>query len=491
MHRCECGDTPAPSERTHIFADLNGLPYLVGEYMNRNLIANIDRSSIKHDIYIDTKDAMRAIVNIDICDMPTRSDGSPYIAGNNSKAKRFLDMLSKNSHRLNGTLPVIRGGIIIRVNYQLETPGARVIRSTVETLRIDYRNYYVVVDPRQLNNNALVVNFSNSMISTINEFTHGKDRMSIRITNIQLFYEAVDDASTETGIKQSFIGSSCGYGADNITPGSNNEYYYHEGLQHRHYLGDPPFNNSVPGGFTCENDMLRPPHWAMYNEFYHFDKDGRRIILHQNVINDPLRKVRLIPCGSVAVNRTFMINPGHRLIFKVSIWKNDVTSFYDTLNVAKALKTKFYNCCDHDQASCSCGHHGQHDGCDCGHDCYDHQQHEHDHEHHDYHRLVEMLREERKKNELQGRTINELLDRVSVLEGLITEGGTGTPEEPPIESVDPPDSDCECGCDHTEINNQITEITDRLDDITDIDPMPEEVIDSIYEEVLNEQEGEI
>jgi len=33
----------------------------------------------------------------------------------------------------------------------------------------------------------------------------------------------------------------------------------------------------------------------------------------------------------------FMINPGHRIVFRVSIWKNDVTSFNNTQKVAMAL----------------------------------------------------------------------------------------------------------------------------------------------------------
>jgi hypothetical protein len=78
------------------------------------------------------------------------------------------------------------------------------------------------------------------------------------------------------------------------------------------------------------DDVIDHTGWVGFNRYYHFTNHGCDMILHQDEITDPRAKIVLIPCGLVAVNRAFIINPGHRLIFKFNIWKNDVTVFNDT-----------------------------------------------------------------------------------------------------------------------------------------------------------------
>lgn len=487
MHTCECNDNLKPSDRTHVFVDLNGFPYLLAEYINRNKLQHVDRSCISSGITVDTSDAMRAIIDIKINDIGERSDCTPNIIGNNTKQKRLLNIISNHSNRLDGKLPVLKSGIIIRVNYQLENQRTRqVLRSMVEDLRIFERNYFIDINRLNFNDNAIVVNFASSIVSSINEFTHGRDRMIIRITNVQMFYESVNSGQSLPRIKQSLTPHQNDFYTESVIPGTNEEYFYHQELQHRHYIGDPPMYIGYD-----EGSKLYPPSWAMFNEYYHFDQDGRRIIFHFNEIYDPLRKVNMIPCGTVAVNRTFIINPGHRLIFKFSIWKNDVTAIFDTLNVAKALKAKFYNCCNdhhhdnyHDDRDhshkCDCNHYGKPPINEPPH-----------HDHHrpdEYNQLINMLYDERKQNETNGKLISELLDKIKILEDKLNNSETN-PGEPPL-IPDDPTEDCECGCDHTEINDKIDGINQRLDD-EDIDPMPEEVIEEIFNNVINNKEGEI
>lgn len=480
MHKCDCVENTMPSDRAHVFVDLNGFPYLLAEYMNRNELKRVDRTAIMSGINVDISDAMRAVIDISINDIGERSDCTPNILGNSSKTKRLLDMISRHANRLEGELPVLKSGIIMRVNYRLELQRTRqVIRSMVEDFRINDRTYILDINRLNFNDNAVIVNFNSSMVSTINEFTHGREPMVIRITNVQMFYELVSDRQPTPRIKQSMVAHPYDHYNSHIRPGTNEEYYYHEEMQHRHYIGDPPYSD--------ENNMLCPPTWAMFNQFYHFDQDGRRIVLHRDEIYDPMRQVSLIPCGTVNVNRMFNINPGHRLIFKFSVWKNDITAVFDTLKVATALKAKFYNCCDHhdschqldDDCCCKPPHHQRppkpdHDYDDCDHD------HHHHHKPVGYQQLISMLYDSQKQNERSGKMISELLERITALEDKIKELGGELPSEPvlPPEEENPPSDDnkdeCGCGCDHE-----------------DIDPMPEDVVESIYKDVIEAKEGEI
>ena len=119
MHRCECGDVPRPNTHAHVFVDLNGHPYLLAEYMDRHSLQQVDRSAIISGITIDTSDAMRAVIDISINDIGERNDSTPNIVGNGTKTKWLLDIISRNANQLEGNLPVLKSGIIMRVNYQI------------------------------------------------------------------------------------------------------------------------------------------------------------------------------------------------------------------------------------------------------------------------------------------------------------------------------------------------------------------------------------
>jgi hypothetical protein len=124
---------------------------------------------------------------------------------------------------------------------------------------------------------------------------------------------------------------------DDILPEVNDEFLeHHSRYQHRHAIG-------IEGTCTCDDFMYNeknpmfPPNWLMFNRFYHFDSHAKDIILHFQEINDRMNKIFLIPCGNVHVNRSFMVNPGHRIVFKLSVWKNDLISIANTTRIAQAI----------------------------------------------------------------------------------------------------------------------------------------------------------
>jgi len=333
-HSHKTHDNKRSNNHINAFLNLNGVPYLVGEYLDRTQFRQIDRSLIRSEIFVDQKEAMRAIVDINIDDIGKRADGYPKIVGNSTKQRKLLQVIQQNANVINYRLDTIKRGIILRINYRLENQRTRqIIRSASENIRVRDRNYFIDVNPRNINDNAIIVNFMNSMVSTINEFTHGTDRMLIRITSIQLFYECLKRDIRGNYNKSAFWNSDL----DELLPDFENDpnlYKHHSKFQNRHMLGNI-------GTCDCDNiegmHPIHPPSWLMFNRFYHFDNMARDIVLHHQEINDINNRIFLVPCGSVIVNRMFMINPGHRIIFKISIWKNDLVAINNTQKVALAL----------------------------------------------------------------------------------------------------------------------------------------------------------
>lgn len=389
------------------FIDLDGIPYLLAEYLDRNTFQQMDRSMIRSGIFVDQGDAMRAIIDIHIDDIGKRgSNGYPAIVGNTTKHRNFLSMIKRHSEYFNHQLPVLRRGIVVRVNYQLEHYSTQqVIRTMVEDLRISDRNYFLDINPRNIDDNAIITNFSGSMVSTINQFTHGREKMALRITNIQLLYEYTKDTPKIPHVRQTLNNPEYQYypGLD----GARNEYEYHMQHQHHQFI-DGQNELHMPG-------KVEPPSWRGFNRFYHFNENGSNVVLHNDEIYDPMTQVGLIPCGSCKVNQCFIINPGHRLVFKLSIWKNDLTVVHDTSAIADALSAPMHY---HDH------HNPRHDhDIDLTHDVC--------HKHH--------------IDDMQDRKIDYILE---MIEKLKDDSKHQQKPEPPL----PPES---CECNHDDINNRL------------------------------------
>ena len=330
---------------TNAFVTVNSLPYLLGEYVDRKVIQPVDRSMIKSEVKVDTTEPYRAIIDVSVDDIGIRaSDGLPNIIGNNTKKMALLDMIRANFQTLDHHLPVLKPGLVVRVNARLENNRTgQVIRSMIEDIPLENRNYFLDVNPRDINDNAVIVNFSKSLCSTVNQFTHGRDTMIFRITSLQLCYPCVMDDPLRNRVG----------GDRRLDPYHNpiDMYEYHDHMQ-SHI--DMSYHTA-----TCHQDDIMPPYWESFERFYHFDKKRNDIILHKEEINDPNTKVAYLSCGNVQVNRAFLVNPGHRIVYKFSIWKNDVTLVNDVSAVANVLRAPvsdpYYvspcTCCHNDKTN--------------------------------------------------------------------------------------------------------------------------------------------
>lgn len=309
-------------EHVNGFIDINGFPYLMAEYFDRRTFRQIDRSMIQSYVNTDQTEEMRAIIDISINDIIKKADGTISTLGNGTKQINLLQMIERNFQKLQNKLPVIKPGIIVRISYRLEnnTTG-EVIRSSVEDFRISKAQYYVDINSKNINDNAIINHFMGSQISTMNFFTSGRDPMILRIMNVDYFYEVlVNGIATE----------------DKEIPMFGNDidiYEYHKLMKDKYHI--PSYN-------IATTETIIPPQWIMFNKFYHFDNAGKDIILHGDEINSPNTKTGLIPVGSIIVNRAIVINPAHRIIFKFNIWRNDFTMFNDTTPVAEALRASVY-----------------------------------------------------------------------------------------------------------------------------------------------------
>ena len=508
---------------TNAFVDLNGIPFLLAEYLDRRNFQQIDRSQIKSSIFVDQSESMRAIVDISIDDIGKRcSDGYPAILGNNTKQMNLLKMISDNCEIIDHQLNVLRRGIVITVNYQLENKRTgQVIRTMSEKFKILDRSYFLDINPRNTDDNAIIVNFSNTIVSTINDATHGRDPMIMRITNINLSYEMVKDSPKMPRVKQSLMGNSnipqlpSNYGLE------NNIYRYLDMMQNRHVMPGYDPNSYIPE----DPNLIMPPTWSMFNRFYRFDNNGKDIIIHGQEINDPITKVALVPCGTVHVNRTFMINPGHRIIFKFCIWKNDVTVVNDTTQVAQCLKAPILNdpgignhnnyhhndyCNNHNNNyiepnNYHQNHHDYHDH--INHDPYGH------HINPDYQNIIRMLSDSKNIERRQNRMINQLNNKLIELSKIVQTLVPSSPDEEPengdtgengdIGDVDTGDTGengdicdtpgCDCNEIHEEleekieeIDNDVTNLQVAVDAIPDVVPISNEVIKEIVEQNSHE-----
>ena len=319
-------------KHVNAFLEMHGIPYLLAEYCDRENIRQVDRSMIYTAVDVDTTEAMRAIIDISIDDIGKRaSDGRPNVISNRKMQEDVIRSIRHIFRNAEKSLPVIRGGLIARVNYRIENGRTgQVMRSVYEDFRLPERQYFIDNSARDnINETAVITNFSSTQVSTINQFTHGMDPMTLRITSVQLCYEVMkaNNLQPRGRIDKPY------QRMEDLCPRTYEETYgvyeYHKDKQNRQYLGEPMYG--------CGLDRIYPYDWFGYNRLYHFDNDCRDIILHMDDIYDKHAKTTLIECGRLMVNRAFIINPGERLIFKLCIWKNDLALFNNTVPIAEAL----------------------------------------------------------------------------------------------------------------------------------------------------------
>lgn len=308
------------------FIVLHGIPYLVGEYVDRSSFQHIDPIEIGSGIFVD-QTPMRTVVDIQVNDIDRNaSDGRLSTISNSSLLSNMIDIIKNDWKQRGSHLGMLRRGIVARVYYQIENARTGVIlRTMIEDLRIDDRNYFVYVNPADINETSLIVNFTDVKLTAVNQFTTGRDRMVLRITDMDLFYESVQHDPIEPRSRP--VPRPDQWPMIPYHGPESEEYYYHKRMQYRHDLND----------WRLDPGRVPPDTWRMFNRFYHYDEERSFFQVHFGEVYD--RRVRVIPmaCGKIHINRVVMVQPGTQLVFKLSIWKNDCIIASNCALIADAL----------------------------------------------------------------------------------------------------------------------------------------------------------
>lgn len=401
-------------KHTNGFVLLNNIPYVLAEYLDRRTFQQIDRSYIKSEVLVDNEtEAMRTVFNISIDDIGHRaSDGTLNVEGNNAKQRRLLSAIDNTIRQTRGELDTLRKELVLEVCYYLENiRTGQIIRSAKEKLVVNGRGYYLDTNVAHIDDNAVLVNFQDNLVSTINHFTHGLDRMILRVTEINMYYRCM--RRDHSVIHQGPHGVMSRPAPDMLPTfygaQEDNYYYYHKEMEQAHILGTPGCCGDNFGSFGHEPPgYVTNPAWDCFNRYYHFDNGGRDLILHHQEINDPRADTFLLPCGKITVNRMVTINPGQRIVFRFSIWKNDTVVVNDTTSIMRAL-----------------GGRGMHDHCDYTNlpampelDCSRPVPPKHE-IHPDYETVMRMLHDNMMIVNKQNHVINDLNNRLQYIQGLL------------------------------------------------------------------------
>ena len=158
--------------------------------------------------------------------------------------------------------------------------------------------------------------------------------MILRVTDIELLYESVEPDPYYPR-KPIYKHPGPTYPSPPVQyfyDPENEVYYYHEMQQRFHDLND----------WRLDPQVVTPESLLIMNRFYHFDEDNRCFMLHMDEIDNPRCNSRPLACGKIRVQKTYRVLPGMSILFKMSIWKNDVILVSDGTLIADALQIPRY-----------------------------------------------------------------------------------------------------------------------------------------------------
>lgn len=172
-------------------------------------------------------------------------------------------------------IDVLQKALLMEIHYQVENKRTgEIVRSF--TIKSIIRNieHFTNVNPDDINDNIVLTNSYDYVNTTISEYVHGSDRTICRVVDIDFSYLVIpEDFVNQWG--------------DNI--------------------------------------------------FYHFIDNYSHILMDSWRIEDKDTKTIKVPLGLVSIDRTFDVDIAHKVLFKVSMWRNDVIFVSDTTDIAKSI----------------------------------------------------------------------------------------------------------------------------------------------------------
>lgn len=288
------------------FISVKSKPYLLGYYLNNYQYIPLDTAVLSNGVAIDTSVDGQALIEINIDQTRKAGDGTPLLVGNSEKKEELeAQVMNYREFIAHNRFSVIRKGLVVRINYRLENQRTGVpIKTVTEDFKIFDSGFYSYSAGVNAADPAVVVNFSDSIIASVNQFTHGVDPIVIRINSVHLYYEVLSPLF-EAPRRRDVSLMTFGYP-----------------------LLQPPCG--------CRSNHIDDPRFRGFNNLYRFGTDNNDIFLNQTEI-DTSKRVELLECGAFYLNKSFVVVPTQRILFKVSVWKNDLTVVSNTYRIANIL----------------------------------------------------------------------------------------------------------------------------------------------------------
>lgn len=282
--------TPNDS-RSNMFVVENNLPYLMGdEFIHSQdfhlTLPQFDPSMISKTPVKITNANKQTTVELTI------NRTSDTFVSNHTKYKNLVNIVSSNVSTLKGILPVLKKTLVVQIDYQIENSRTKdIIRQASLKAAITDWNYYVQNPTISIDNGKVVTGFKDNIFNTVSDYIAGTDQMIYRITKVSLFYMKINP-------------DGCG-------------------------INDIFIQNKIP------SSLIKPD---ASNQLYKFDNNYVDIILNNSLINSSSNKVIFIPIGNpIVVDQTFAVSVAHKVLYKLSIWQDDIILVADTRQIAQAL----------------------------------------------------------------------------------------------------------------------------------------------------------
>ena len=186
-------DRTDTGQKINAFIDVKLVPYILGDYLNGREFLTLNPDEVKNEVTIDTSVPNRAFIKISLDQIKRSIDTGLLMPEGNIEKKSKLDQMVSNYREFiaQNHFGVIRKGLVVKINYRIETQSGRCIRNLYDYLKIFEGGLYTHVSDTNVADPAIIVNYEDTIVASINSYTHGTDSLVLRINSVDLFYEVI------------------------------------------------------------------------------------------------------------------------------------------------------------------------------------------------------------------------------------------------------------------------------------------------------------
>lgn len=293
-------------QKINAFIDVKGVPYLCGYYLNNVAFQNLSATQVESSISVDNTIEGRTLVDIKIDDLDHDDNGLILPTGNFEKREQLEQMIMNYRDYIGlNSFEVVKNGLVVQINYRIEDRvSGRTIKVSTDSYTIYNSGFYSYIGDTNIADPAVVLKYCDSAVAAINQFSYGIQDLVLRINSIHLYYACVPSIRKHRPV---------------------------------HYPPHYAYGYPVPSP-TISRD---PRYGCRLNEYrndlYRFGNNNKDIFINKDEVENEREDIRLIPCGAKYINRAFAIAPMQRILFKFTVWKNDLTIVPDTYRIANIL----------------------------------------------------------------------------------------------------------------------------------------------------------